>query len=79
MTNVKCDMTKGLGRLVAETALQLCENCPHKDKCFADYTGICKSIEEIMSCFRDAPSCIASAATIEMIRIMREKQIRNMV
>ena len=76
---VRYDITKKLGKFVAEIALQQCEDCPEREKCFADYSGVCKTIEHVMKCFQNNTACISSAATIELMKMMREKQIKGMM
>jgi hypothetical protein len=72
------DITKELGKVVADIAFRQCEKCQNKEKCFKDYTGVCKTIEMVMNCFKDNTACVSSAATIELMKKMREEEIKNM-
>ena len=73
------DITKDLGKIVANIAFKQCEKCPNKKQCFNDYTGVCKTIELVMNCFKNNIACVSSDATIELMKIMREQKIKEMV
>jgi hypothetical protein len=76
---VKNDITIELGKVVANIAFKQCEKCSKKDECFKDYTGVCKTIEMVMNCFKNNTACVSSAATIELMKMMREQKLKEMI
>jgi hypothetical protein len=76
---VKKDITKELGKIVANIAFKQCEVCPKREQCFKDYTGVCKTIEMVMNCFKNNTACVSSAATIELMKMMREQKLKEMI
>jgi len=70
-------MTKGQvinasAKAVSQICFQMCTSCKSREKCFKDTSGVPKTIDFVMKTIDDHKAAIASAATIELIKMMKQ-------